>query len=587
MAKIGQFTSGVSTVTPSQGVGVSATPEAFGADVSRGLAQASGAITQAVNTASEISNQIAQKQAAVRTREDTINRARASEQFNQDSFEKFTAFGTEADQLDPQSARIFRQQLTSDAETMLNEHTGSPESKASLEAQLSATVGQYSRQAIQSSTTAQNAFVLNSANGRLSEITARLSDDPSDISNAFIQVQGIVDELGPAMRDVDEVAFIASAQQELVKSSVQAFTDRGNYEAAQELLNENPAFMNALSPESQRSLVFSINAGLEAQREQAQSNQNKAIEMRDLANDLNIDVSDAQIFAAVTGISEEQTPSQSVDAFSEMTGIPVEDMSPETIAKIAFGVDLPKENQIDPIDQTKERTPSGDLTRKGIGIKVKKPWDRASNVKVLQDKVDSQLALFEQTGNPQTILAAMITYQKALDEGAIVREGDIILQRSAQSLTDRMGGFIDRQAKGQPISNEAIQDMADSMKAFTNASLSNEKALIDPFIAEGDRLGYSRLDTIPRSSYDTVFDGITSRTQGALPPQKITIGLDGKTIEQSEVASAGAEAVSAAQEPENDFDIIIVPNDTKAGKFAGKTIRRFKDGRPPEIIDGE
>lgn len=66
-------------------------------------------------------------------------------------------------------------------------------------------------------------------------------------------------------------------------------------------------------------------------------------------------------------------------------------------------------------------------------------------------------------------------------------------------------------------------------------------------------------------------------TLGGTPNSIVT---DGEKLQVSEESDLRPDTTINV-----DFDVVEVPDVPEAGIFAGKTIRRFKDGRPPEIIE--
>ena len=117
--------------------------------------------------------------------------------------------------------------------------------------------------------------------------------------------------------------------------------------------------------------------------------------------------------------------------------------------------------------------------------------------------------MFKRDGNKQALLCYGYI-PKALDDGAAVREGDIVLQREAQSLSDKISTWSS--ITGQVIGDELINEMSTTMNDFTQKALESSKNYIDPYLSDATQKGYRMLDIgIPQQSYDQVFSELKQK----------------------------------------------------------------------------
>lgn len=107
-----------------------------------------------------------------------------------------------------------------------------------------------------------------------------------------------------------------------------------------------------------------------------------------------------------------------------------------------------------------------------------KPYlDSATNANVQASKVRSQLKLDTGTGQ----IAAINAVQKMIDEGAVVRDQDVALIQSAQSVVNRFKGQMEAIKTGRLLSPDLqneLQGVADSLEQATYAGA---KARIEPY----------------------------------------------------------------------------------------------------------
>jgi hypothetical protein len=95
-----------------------------------------------------------------------------------------------------------------------------------------------------------------------------------------------------------------------------------------------------------------------------------------------------------------------------------------------------------------------------------KPFaDSATNARVQASKVGSSLALGTGTGH----IAAINALQKMIDEGAVVRDQDVALIQSAQSLAGRLSAQMETLKSGQILSPDLQEELRGVALSLENA----------------------------------------------------------------------------------------------------------------------
>lgn len=495
MPRIEQYTR---QVAPTQLNNTQANSTAFGGDTS-GQQFQGRALQQLGSAMSEASGAITRVVEKRNNRIDTVNRMRDSDRFYQESFDEFNRTMTEEDLTNPVTVDKFNQTVREKATQYIQNYAGTEEGRIKLEAEILNTQGTFTRQIQQNAIGAQRKFVMNKAGGQINQLANEVRANPAMLGEIYKRADLLIQDISPALYPEDEMSLVDAAQSAITLSALQSYTDSGQYEDARDFINENPFVLDTLPDNQQRQILTQIKSGIEEQDREITKTRNTINALKTAALDLGVSVSPEKIFSAATGIQTAQSPAAKIEEFEKMTG---SQATPAVIAKIAYGVDLPSGEKI---DYNKKFTPSGDLTPIGIQEKVKAPFDTAAVAKVSQEKIQSAIGLFRKDGNKQALLSAMISFQKLLDDGAVVREGDIVLQREAQSLSDRISLFL---KPGQVIGDTLVDEMEATALDFVNKALQSAKTQIDPYIKEGDALGYRRINTIPDEAYKAVFDGV-------------------------------------------------------------------------------
>jgi hypothetical protein len=423
---------------------------------------------------------------------------------------------------DPRAVKEFNTLVRNKMSKYAAVHDGSEESRTSLEVQLMGMSDTATMRMSETSRTAQKAFITKQVGGHIDRITNEVYNDPASIETAFQQLNGLMGEFGPALDDVDEIELMSNAQSMVVEGALNSFIDAGDYEGAKKLIDDNGRFITSMPAKQQMSILGRVNQGLAAQEREKTQLINKMRSIEAASKEAGVDISKTKLFEAATGIKEGDTPQSKVDSFAQITNTPPEKITPAIVAKIGFGVDLPAAEEV---DMNKERLPEsrgGGFTPKGIGVMIKTPYEAAASTKLAVEKVILQADDFINTGNNQAGLAAMIAFNKLIDDGAVVREGDLKISAEGNSSFEKIQLLMDKIGKGGIATPNQIQEMKASAQIFQNAVLEASKMQMDPYLAEAQERGYRMIDIgIPQSSYDAIFKNVKTAEDANQTNRKI------------------------------------------------------------------
>lgn len=513
-------------VAPNQVMGARATGQAFGADQSgamenaQALQQLSGVLEQAVS----------QRNA----REDVIKKAQAAAKYNEEIEAEYLRTTTEGDLVNPEVGKGFNNFVRQKTQEYLNNFDGSPEARANLEASLTSRQGQFVSQMNTTSFNAQQKFITNTVGSHIDTISKQAYADPSKIGDYIKQFDQVMSEYAPAMDAEGEIAFLEFGRAAIMQNVLNSYVDAGQYEQARSFINENPVFLNSIPPESLRTTVQQINSGI-AQKEQAINEaRNRINTIKTTAEELGVEVSPDKVFSAATNISLADSPQGKLKAMAESMEMDIKDMPKSAIAS-AYGLSWPEQKSM-----TEDR--------KFIIDTIKTPIEDALEVKTRVNSVMEQANNFFETNNQQAGLAAMIAFQKLIDDGAAVREGDIKLSAEGVSAYDKIKLELQKIEEGGIATQEQMRQMVSSADTFLQAALSSRKEFIDPYLEDAAKQGFApRQVGIPRQSYDEIFEGVVTRSDRNKLNDDVAAKAESHGMSVQQYFQATADSINASK----------------------------------------
>lgn len=494
MARIEQYTA---QVAPQQLNTAQATPQAFGGNTAGLQAQAQG-MSDVAQAAKGFSQQIQAVQQQRQSRIDTVNKVRAERGFYDDVFNEYNRARAEMDLIDPETANQFNQSLRDKADEYLMNFNGSEGARLELEEKIYTTLGTFSRQMQEDSISAQRKFLMQSAEAEINDIVGMVRRDPSKIEQAFMDAGNIAGKYAPGLYAEDELDMSEAAQRQIVMGVLQSYTDNADYEGAREFVNNYSVFMDKIPQEKLRPIMQQIEGGLREREDAVRDMQNRSAVLDVALAKSGAEVTPAERLSFLTGIQKSTGPEQKLEEYARLTKRNADDLTKEEVLTIGFGIDPSKV--------------SGDPTTDEIWKFIKTPFETAGNTKVQVDKVLNQADEFLANNNKQAGLAAMIAFQKLIDDGAAVREGDIRLSAQGNSAYDNLKLMMDRLGEGAIATPAQIEEMKRSAEIFGQSVLEASKTYIDPYIENARSRGINPMSFgLPQESYDLVFGNVKTQ----------------------------------------------------------------------------
>ncbi len=327
MAKIKPYTQRYSTSTPK------ATAEEFGAATGRALQQAG-------QFGMDITRQMQDVELRRVTRADTIERVRGVRDFNQIVQQEATRMESEDDMSSTDAPGKYNTFIKESIAKAVSNHTGSEDSRARLEEQLTLAGTQYSQNAYKLSVTAQYQVIKDEI-GQQTRVYADMAGDvPAKINDIFTDIDKTIDDLASAMPKEAEMAYRNSMKSAAIKSAASAYISSGDFDAADLLISGNNV-ATILDQDTHRQLKTQIIVGKRKVEKAEQTLTQKRAEMvtllgRPLTEAENLRLMDIAPPASGTNV---MTLSEKLKAFETAVGRPATEAE---IQKI-YGVHIAEE----------------------------------------------------------------------------------------------------------------------------------------------------------------------------------------------------------------------------------------------------
>lgn len=523
-------------------------------------------------------------------REDTIQLELAKANFNERMTADALDFGQTEDLRNSNSLSLYNERMAGIKGEVLQNFQGSADARATLEANLIGTQSQFQRQMIGQVKTAQKGFLLQTMETEMQAASKIVYDNPSQILTQIDRVSDRLAELAGGLTYQDEVAQTEAAWNILGTAALDSFIARGDYEGAQNVLETNPAVAGALNQDVYRRYQTQITAARTEELKAQRAMSTKMAMIQTTAAQLGVKVSPAQMFQAVTGvkIASGQSPNKLAVRLRQVAAALGKDPNelPEAVVLSIAGVNADVIKGLTAGDasaslatdkdaiaaQNKEIDGDGVLTAKGIGVKVKTAIGSAVRVDAVESTVLAGIEEWKTTGNNQALIAAQQSFIKMIDDGAVVRDSDIKLMASAQSLMGQAQGLLERWDSGNTVTAAQVDEINRATIAFTGALKKGAWNQIKPYYERQIQSGFDGLTTgMTESVLNDVFE-VERRSNPAAPASNA--GPAGK---QPGPDAPPAADVSAAERA----------NAAKAGQQIPKK-RRFHmglDGTVTEITD--
>ncbi|TXH10049.1 MAG: hypothetical protein E6R04_06355 [Spirochaetes bacterium] len=496
MARITQYTR---EATPTAvNAGRQATAQDMGGNQAGLYAQAEAArsTAQASDQAGEVAARIETKR---RNRIDVINMARMTDSFYNDAFSEYNRTLSEQDIIDPATAEKFNETIRSKSAEILSTFQGSPDAKAKLESEIMNQASAFTRQMTAASMSAQRKFLLDKAGGKITSLAQQIPEDPTKFNEIMMQADAVISDFSPGLYAEDEEAMRRAARSQVSLSALNTYIDRGMYEEANELIDNNPAILESIEPGTQRRLLTDIDTGLK-ERKKTFDEVNKKRDLLRIGEEMTgqkVDPISALNFLMDANFKK---PDQEIiQDVANIYKINPEDVPAEIVLKIKHP-DLKLNSE--EVDPNKDYGPGNKLTISGLNKKLSPVVLSAEQTRIQMQMMQASVEQ-ARAGNKVAGQGAVTAFKKMLDPNSAVMEGEITMVAAAEGLAGRLDKMFD---PGKPVSTEQLAELEAFADDFTKRLMESKKKRIDQILIESDSRGFRRIDIgLPETVYKDIF----------------------------------------------------------------------------------
>lgn len=171
-----------------------------------------------------------------RTREEVIERVRSMNSYSQAAEQELTRIQSEEDLSSTEVLKSYNNFLKESLSSAVENHGGSPESKAELTKQLEAQHGTYAQGAYKASVSAQYKVIGSHLEGAVNGIADQTSQLPGSFMENLNRLNVEIDKMAPALTPDQENGYRILGKQRITASAVQSYLNDGNTEAARAIL---------------------------------------------------------------------------------------------------------------------------------------------------------------------------------------------------------------------------------------------------------------------------------------------------------------------------------------------------------------
>lgn len=520
--------------------GVRADADAFGAAGGQGLQQIGEALTVAADQ--------------IQTRDDTVERARAVSTYNDDLIAELTRLQTEGDFSQNATAEEFNEFARTRASELLGAHSGRANSRTVLETRLEGVRSTYAMKAASLRLKGQETLILDTLGKSMNSLTASAYQAPGDLPSLYGSLDALVDDMAPALSPEAEMEHRTIGRAQIAVSALESFFDRGQFDMAQQLMNETPGLMEVLSPEKQRELQGRV---VQFQQEQDKARQQgiaKVNELRAVLGREPTPVERAQ-FAGVAPAKAERTLRDKIDEAETALGRPLTQGErqrliglepsdkPQAQSKAGklvedrqrfvdeYGDDSPQVRAFDELANSKEPPKLTDIGGQ------RKEFTKLSGVFV--DVRDAFNRITTSASEPSAAgdLSLLINYMKMLDPGSVVRESEFQTVAETGSFGERVTAALNRYLSGERLTPEIRADFVERSEMLMQQQVSTQARLEQQFLELAQRSGFDPKDVVidflgpfRPGGEQPAGDAAGGAAEEEKPKPKFQVDLDGNII---------------------------------------------------------
>lgn len=222
------------------------------------MSRNAGASSQLIEIGTDVAQAFFQAEERIRTRDDTVERARQINEYTRRVEEERLRIMTEGDFSNRETAAGYALFLRETAAELVTGHSGSQDSQAELAVRLDGIRTTYLTQAANDRLAASSVQVKQTMDANLNSLISQAVSTPGRLPELIIQADALIDDMSAALTPEQEFEYRMYARQQLVLSSVDTFLLEGDIGAARRFLIDTPGAENVLTPSQRREVMQRI-----------------------------------------------------------------------------------------------------------------------------------------------------------------------------------------------------------------------------------------------------------------------------------------------------------------------------------------
>lgn len=463
-------------------------------------------IASGVQAAAQGLEAYGQAQERIRSRQDTISRARTADSFFETAAEQYRNRLTEGGFRGKEDVLEFRQWLDETVDRTLGGYAGSPDSRTRLAERLLNVRGDLLNQASGAAVTAQRAEIRDVIRKRGGAVAASVVTDPGRLPEAWAELDSIIDDVADALSPEEEIEERARYRSEVAAGAVEGMLAMGDTQGAMEILTI-PGVAETLPPAQQSAFARQITT---LRREEERRGMERRQRLEDAAFALGTTVDQLPTWARVQAVGL-QLPSQ--PKAQSTAGKLIEDRQ---LFIAQYGENSPQVQAFDQMAQSGGEPPSLSDTA-GIRKEFTALAKDFVQVRDAYARVETAASSPSAAGD----LALIFNFMKILDPGSVVREGEFATAQNSAGVPARVRNLYNQTISGERLSPPQRQDFLGQARGLYQAQLQGHRRLEQQFSGIAQRAGVRPEEVI------VDFVGETAGADGAAVPPETAPALGG------------------------------------------------------------
>lgn len=224
----------------------------------------------------EFGNTLAEIGATMQRRENTIDRVQKLNTFDQEAVTSLEALQTDNSIASKATVDKYQQGMRQRMEQLVNDHSGSGESRAALRAQLENQLGQYTKSAMGAQIKAQHTLIGNSIEKASNALALTAGMAPDQYVNALSQFDSDLGQFADAIPKEMLDQYRDAGRSRIATNAVNSLIQRGDLDSAKALMSD-PTIAPLISADAGRQFSMNIAVdGYKKEQEVVRQNQNVA-----------------------------------------------------------------------------------------------------------------------------------------------------------------------------------------------------------------------------------------------------------------------------------------------------------------------